>query len=117
MMPVKHLDIAIIGNEDLVNGLRLAGISQCFVIKGEHNIGENIREALIGLLDKPDVGIVVIQEDYVKYIEDLALKLKRDNKITPVIVEVPSQYGTKYRDVTEYYKEYIRDFIGFDIAI
>ncbi|MFC1918877.1 V-type ATP synthase subunit F [Chloroflexota bacterium] len=117
MMPIKHLNIAVIGSEDLVNGLRLAGINQCFVIKDDHNIGENVREALTGLLDNPDIGIVVMQEDYVKYIEDLSAKLKRDGKMTPVIVEVPSQYGTKYKDVTEHYKEYIRDFIGFDIAI
>ncbi len=44
-------------------------------------------------------------------------QVKEGKSLTPVIIEVPSKYGTKYEDVTEYYKVYIRKFIGFDIEI
>ncbi len=114
---IKHLHIAVIGDEDLVNGLRLAGVSRYYVIKDSHNTGEDVRKVLSSLIDEPDIGIVGIQEDYVKYGEDLIARIEREKKATPVIIELPSKYGTKYRDVTRYYREYIRKFIGFDVEI
>lgn len=117
MMPIKQLNIAIIGDEDLVSGLRLAGVSRYYVIKDSHDIGEDVTKAFSSLMDEPDIGIVAIQEDYVKYVEDLMAQVKQGKRITPVIIELPSKYGTKYLDVAEHYKEYIRKFIGFDVEI
>ncbi len=117
MIPIKHLNIAVIGDEDLVSGLRLAGVSRYYVIKGNHDVGEDVRQALTELIGKPEVGIIAIQEDYTKYVEDLMTQVKEGKSLTPVIIEIPSKYGTKYQDVTEYYKAYIRKFIGFDIEI
>ena len=109
--------MAVIGDEDLVNGLRLAGVSRYFVVEGDHSTGEHVRKALGSFLDDPDVGIVAIQEDYVKYVEDLVAEVNQRGKMTPVIIEGPPKYGTRYTDVTKYYREYIRRFIGFDIEI
>ena len=117
MIPIKQLNIAIIGDEDLVSGLRLAGVSRYYVIKDSSNIGEDVSKALSSLIDEPDIGIVAIQEDYVKYVEDLIAQLKQEKRMTPVIIELPSKYGTKYLDVAEYYKGYIRKSIGFDVEI
>ncbi len=117
MMHLRQLDIAVIGDEDLVSGLRLAGVSRYFVIDGDHNTGEDVRKALSGLLDEPDIGIVAIQEDYVRYVEDLIAQIEQEKRITPVIIELPSKYGSKYRDVAKYYQEYIRKFIGFNVEI
>ncbi|MFC1934063.1 V-type ATP synthase subunit F [Chloroflexota bacterium] len=116
MMPVKHLSIAVIGDEDLVSGLRLAGVRRYFAIKAEDE-GEEVRKALTELMNDPDIGIIVIQEDYMKYVDDLIPPFKQRKQVTPIILPVPSKYGTKYRDVTEYYKAYIRGFIGFEIEI
>ncbi len=117
MIPIKQLNIAIIGDEDLVSGLRLAGVSRYYVIKESHNIGEDVTKALSSLIDEPDIGIVAIQEDYVKYVEDLMAQVKQGKRMTPVIIELPSKYGTKYLDIAEYYKGYIRKAIGFDVEI
>jgi len=117
VIPIKQIGLAVIGDEDLVNGLRLAGVDRYFVISGGQNVDEEVRDALTGLLDKPGVGIVVIQEDYVGYVDDLITQAKQGGRTTTVIVEVPSKYGTKYQDVNEFYKAYIRKFIGFDVAI
>jgi len=117
MIPIKQLNIAIIGDEDLVSGLRLAGVSRYYVIKDSHNIGEDVTKALTSLIDEPDIGIVAIQEDYVKYVEDLIAQVEQEKRMTPVIIELPSKYGTKYLDVAEYYKGYIRKSIGFDVEI
>ena len=117
MIPIKHLNIAIIGDEDLVSGLRLAGVSRYYVVKGNHDAREDVRQALTELIGKPEVGIIAIQEDYTKYVEDLMTQVKEGKSLTPVIIEVPSKYGTKYGDVAEYYKADIRKFIGFDVQI
>jgi len=117
MIPIKHLNIAVIGDEDLVSGLRLAGVSRYNVVKGNHDAREDVRQALTELIGEPDIGVIAIQEDYVEYVEDLMAQVKEGKSLTPVIIEVPSRYGTKYQDVTQYYKVYIRKFIGFDIEI
>ncbi len=117
MTSIKHLNIAVIGDEDLVSGLRLAGVSRYHVIKGNNDAREDVRQALTELIGEPEVGIIVIQEDYAEYARDLMAKVEEGKSLTPVIIEVPSKYGTKYEDVTEYYKAYIRKFIGFDIEI
>jgi len=117
MMPIKHLEIAAIGDGDLVNGLRLAGISRYYVIKGDHDAREDVRKVLTELINEPDVGIVVILEDYTEYVKDLLARVREGRRITPVIVEIPSKFGTKYRDVVGHYKKFIRESIGFDIEI
>jgi vacuolar-type H+-ATPase subunit F/Vma7 len=117
MMPIKHLDIAVIGDEELVNVLRLAGISKHYMIKGDHDIRENVRKALTELLAEPDVGIVIIVEDYVQYVEDLVTQVRKKKGTTLIIVEVPSKFGTKYPDTREYYRALIRESIGFEVEI
>ena len=117
MISIKHLTIAVIGDGDLVNGLRLAGVSRYHIIKDNHEAGEDVRQALTELIGEPEVGIIAIQEDYAEYVEDLMAQVQEGKSLTPVIIEVPSKYGTKYQDITEYYKAYIRKFIGFDIEI
>jgi vacuolar-type H+-ATPase subunit F/Vma7 len=116
MTPIKQLDIAAIGDEELVNALRLAGISKHYMIKGD-DVPENVRRALAELLAEPDVGIVVMLEDYAEYVEDLVTQVKKGKGTTPVIVEVPSKLGTKYPDIREYYRALIRESIGFEVEI
>jgi len=116
-MPIQQLDIAVIGDEELVNALRLAGISKHYTIKGNHDVREKVRKALNELLAEPDVGIAIILEDYVEYVEDLVTQVKKEKGTTPVIVEVPSKFGTKYPNIREYYRALIRESIGFEVEI
>ena len=117
MTLINNLNIAIIGDEDLVNGMRLAGVTRYHVIKDDTGIEEDVREALTELINEPEIGIIAIQENYAEHVEDLIDKVKVEKRLTPVIIEVPSKYGTKYKDVTGYYKSYVRKFTGFDIEI
>ena len=115
MINIRRLEIAAIGDEDLVNALRLAGVRRYRIIKEDSS--EEVRQALIEFMDELDIGIIVILEDYTRYVEDLIVQA-RERKASPaVVIEVPSKYGSRYEDVTQYYKTYIRKFIGFDIEI
>ena len=117
MMPIRHLDIAIIGDEELVNALRLAGSSRYYIIKDDKDVRENVRKALTELLAEPDVGIAIILEDYAQYVEDLVVQVRQGKGMAPVIIEVPSKFGTKYPDVREYYRARVRESIGFEVEI
>ena len=117
MISIRHLDIAVIGDEDLVSGLRLAGVSRYYVIKDNHDTAEEVRQALTELIGKPEIGIIAIQEDYSQYVGDLMTQVQEGKNLTPVIIEVPSKYGTKHEDVSGYYRAYIRKSIGFDVEI
>ena len=117
MIQLRHVGIAIIGDEDLVSGMRLAGVSHYFTIEDNQNTGEDVRKALTGLLSEPNVGIVAIQEEFMKYVEDLMARIEQEKRAGPAIIGIPSKYGPEYRDVAKYYKEYIRKFIGFNVEI
>ncbi len=116
-MAQAHLNIAAIGDEELISGLRLAGISKYHVIKGNHNIREDVRKALGELINEPDIGVIVIPEDYAEYVEDILNRVMGGKRITPVIIEVPPKSGTKHKDVVGYYKAFIKASIGFDVEI
>jgi vacuolar-type H+-ATPase subunit F/Vma7 len=116
-MSIKHLDIAVIGDRDLVSALRLAGISKYYTIDGNHDIREEVRKVLTEVLSEANVGIAIILEDYTQYVEDLLTQVRKKRGLTPVIVEVPSKAGTNYPDVREYYRALIRESIGFEVEI
>jgi vacuolar-type H+-ATPase subunit F/Vma7 len=117
MMSIGNLSIAIIGDEDLINGLRLAGVARYCVIKDDHDIRDDVGKALTELISDPDIGIIAIREDYMEHVEDLVNQVREEKRLTPVIIGVPSKYGAKYEDVTGYYKSYVRKFTGFNIEI
>jgi len=114
-MKIRQLEMAVIGDEDLVNSLRLAGMSRYRIIK--EGDSEEIRQALTEFMGEPDIGIIVILEDYMRSVEALVAQARERKTSSAVIVEVPSKYGTQYGDVTQYYKAYIRKVIGFDIEL
>lgn len=117
MMPVKHLGVAAIGDEELVSGLRLAGVSKYYVIKDSRGVREDVRKALTELMGEPDIGVVVILEKYAEYVEDLITQVRESKRMTPIIIEVPSKLGTEHPDIVGYYKTFVRKSIGFDIEI
>ena len=117
MMPIKQMSIGVIGDEDLISGMRLAGISRHYLIEGGANADKEVREVLSKLVKEPDVAVIVLLEDYAEYVDDLLAEIKEGRKMTPVVIEVPSKRGTKYGDTKAYYKAFIRKFIGFDIEI
>ncbi|MEA3442955.1 MAG: V-type ATP synthase subunit F [Chloroflexota bacterium] len=117
MVPVNQLNIVAIGDEELVSALRLAGVSRYYLMKSDQDSRENVRRILGELMNDPDTGIIVILEDYLEYIEDLLSQARKKKRVTPVIIEVPSKFGTRYKDVAEQYRTIIRESIGFSVEI
>lgn len=117
MMPIRKTGIVIVGDEDLVNGMRLGGISRYTIVEQGPDTAREVRQTLNHLIADEDVSVIVIQEDYAEHVSDLIERVRLGERMTPIIVEVPSKHGTKYGDVRGYYRNYARGFIGFDIEI
>ena len=117
MTDLKNNEIAVIGGRELVTGLRLAGMSRFYLIEGEAGVSAEVKKALSELVDGGETAIIVIQEEYVEHAQDMVNHFRGSRNAIPVIIEVPSKYGTKYPDVKSYYKAYIRKFIGFDVEL
>ena len=115
--PTSRLGVAVIGDEDLVNGMRLAGVARYHVIKDERQSESEIRETLRALLEEPDIAIIVIPEEYVAVVAEALAQLREARRLVPVVLPVPSRRGTAFGDARTYYREYIRKFIGFDIEV
>ena len=117
MMPVKSVGIAVIGDQDLVGMMRLAGISRYYlVLPGEDRV-KNLRQALEDIANQSDIGIILLMEEYAEDVSDIIAHIQENRRLTPVIVEVPSQHGTKYGNARDFYKAFIQKFIGFEIEI
>ncbi len=117
MIDLQKQEVAVIGGRELVTGLRLAGMSRYYLIEGEGDIAAEVKKALTELVDSAETAVIILQEDYVEYVETMVNNIRGSKNPTPVIIEVPSKYGTKYPDVKSYYKAYIRKFIGFDVEL
>jgi vacuolar-type H+-ATPase subunit F/Vma7 len=117
MTEMKRLEIAVVGDEDLVNGLRLGGVRRYRIIEETGDVREQVRAAVSEFLNEPDIGIIAILEEYSEDVADIIAKAREKKSSSVVIIEVPSKYGTRYKDINKYYKDYIRKIIGFDIEI
>jgi len=114
--PTKRLALAVIGGEDLVNGMRLAGVTRCRVVTDERQAAE-VSEALAAFADDPGVAIIVIQEEHAAGVTAELERLREARRHVPVVLPVASRAATRQLDARKYYREYIRKFIGFDIEV
>lgn len=114
--PTKRLALAVIGGEDLVNGMRLAGITRCRLVADERQAAE-IREALASFAGDPGVALIVIQEEHAAAVTAELERLREARRGVPVVLPVASRKAARRLDARQYYREYIRKFIGFDIEV
>ena len=64
-----------------------------------------------------EVGVVMLLEEFAEIIADAVAQYRQNKNVLPVIVEVPSKRGTRHPDVVGYYRQFSREFLGFDIVI
>ncbi len=117
MISLQNLDIAVIGNEDQVILMQLAGVEKYRVIEGESDIREKVREALREFVNDTSIGIIMIPENFRDYVDDILKYISESKKITPIIIEIPSKFTTEKEDVREFYKSYMKKLLGFSIEI
>jgi len=111
------MEIAVIGDLELVSALRLAGLRKTYAIQEERHADENIRKALKECMSDPGVGVVVMLEEFAEMVADAVSEYRQTKSVLPVIVQVPSKRGTRHPDVVAYYKQFCRKYLGFDIEL
>lgn len=118
MMPanIKQLSIVVVGDEDLVAGMRLGGVGKYFTIKNDQNAKEEVWKVLPNLVSDSTVGVIALQDNYMPFAQTIIDQLRAEKRLTPVIIGVPSKLGAR-ADTIEQYKSYIRRFVGFEIQI
>lgn len=111
------MDIAVIGDQELVSALKLAGVRKTRVIQSERGAAAEILRAVEEYTSDPAVGVIVVLEEFAEMTGTGLAEVRHGRGILPVIVEVPSKRGTRHPDVVGFYKQFCRDFLGFDIVI
>ena len=114
---IRNMEIAVIGDAELVSALKLAGVRKTRTVQSERTAAADIRKAVEEYTSDPTIGVIVVLEEYAE-IPGTGLEEVRHGKgLIPVVVEVPSKRGTRNPDVVGFYKQFCRDFLGFDIVI
>jgi vacuolar-type H+-ATPase subunit F/Vma7 len=114
---IRNMEIAVIGDLELVSALRLAGLRRTYAIQSERHAADEIRKALDDCMSDPKVGVVVMLEEFAELASDAVSHYRQSRSILPVIVQVPSKRGTRHPDVVAYYKQFSREYLGFDIEL
>jgi len=114
---IRDMQVAVIGDVELVSALRLAGVRKTRAIQEERHAAEEITKALQEYMNDPEVGVVMLLEEFAEIIADAVAQYRQNKNVLPVIVEVPSKRGTRHPDVVGYYRQFSREFLGFDIVI
>ncbi|MGI0141517.1 MAG: V-type ATP synthase subunit F [Candidatus Micrarchaeales archaeon] len=80
----KDYKIAVIGSRLLAIGSKLAGISQSYNVTEPEEVEGTLRT----LLEKEDVGIIVITQGLAKKVKDRKLQHAIENSLMPLIIDV-----------------------------
>jgi len=80
------MKIAVIGDEDTVALFAYAGASETMVAN------DDVETQFDGLVDQPDVGIIIITERIADQIMKKITKIKMQREL-PIIVEIPDKQG------------------------
>ncbi len=100
--------VAIIGDDTLVAGFKLAGIDEYFIVPDGQVEGKTSE-----LLSSPGYGILIVSERIAEGF-DWRLKKRIEASAKPVVVSVPDRQGAASQ--SESINKLIKRAIGFDLA-
>jgi vacuolar-type H+-ATPase subunit F/Vma7 len=113
----KKSSIAVVGGSNLTTLIRLAGVGNYYTLEEDGLLETGLREVMSDLINDPAISIIAIQSDYAVYVKDVINRIVEDKRLTPVIIEVPSGSSDVEENAAEYYRLFVRKFVGFDIEI
>ncbi len=96
--------LAVIGDPEFNVGFMLAGVTEHYDVKSD----EDLVKAVQDVLDRDDIGVVIIRHDYMRKLPP-TLKRLIDERVEPTFVSVGGTGGV------EEIREKIRKAIGVDL--
>ena len=118
MRGMDDFQIAVIGNRDETNLLRLTGVRRYVLLDEEdRNLEEKLRAALTELAGDPSVGLILVPDEWMDHVRDMVKKIRAGKRVKTVIIEYPARYREDRRNIRQYYKALTRSLIGFNVEI
>ncbi|NJE30225.1 V-type ATP synthase subunit F [Thermococcus sp. 18S1] len=100
------MKIAVLGDKDTALGFRLAGAHEVYSFEDTPLEIERLRNKLRELIERGDVGIILITERFAQRVEIPEVTL-------PIILQVPDKSGSRFGE--EAIKEIVRRAIGVEL--
>jgi V/A-type H+-transporting ATPase subunit F len=90
------MNIAVIGDQDMVEGFGLAGLKNTCTVGSVHET----EAALAAFLRDPAIGVIIIQESYADRVRPAVRAAGKEPFPSPVIVAVPGKDETGHGEET-----------------
>ncbi|NJE76791.1 V-type ATP synthase subunit F [Thermococcus sp. ES12] len=100
------MKIAVLGDKDTALGFRLAGAHEVYSFDDTPLDMERLRNKLKELVERDDIGIILITERFVQ-------KVELPEVTVPIILQVPDKSGSRLGE--EAIKEIVRRAIGVEL--
>jgi vacuolar-type H+-ATPase subunit F/Vma7 len=98
--------------------MRLAGIQKYAMFDNDdRDLQQKVRKTLQEFSNDPSIGIIMVPDNWMAYVADIAASIRKSKTIKTIVVEFPSRFDTAKQDVRGYYKLYTRNLIGFNVEI
>ncbi|CAB50667.1 V-type ATP synthase subunit F [Pyrococcus abyssi] len=101
------MKVVVMGDSDTVTGFRLAGVHEAYEFDFSELSIERARNKLKELVERDDVGIILITERLAQRIGDLP------QVNLPIILQIPDKFGSIYGE--ELLREIVRKAVGIEI--
>jgi V/A-type H+-transporting ATPase subunit F len=99
----------VVTDPDTAPGFRLAGVDVMEVPSGE-----DAGKIIAPLLYRDDTGIVAVNEEYMRILDD-KLVARMEKSYRPIIIPIPA--GAKKMDRTSYIERLLQRAIGYNIVL
>ncbi|WP_297513263.1 V-type ATP synthase subunit F [Thermococcus sp.] len=100
------MKIAVLGDRDTALGFKLAGAHEVYAFEDTPLEMERLRNKLKELIERGDVGIILITERFAQRVEIPDVTI-------PIILQVPDKSGSKFGE--EALREIVRRAIGVEL--
>ncbi len=107
-MPQKK--IVVLGGEVLPLGMKLAGVKESYTVEA----GGEAERKMLDLLDREDVGIIVVTEGIARSIADRRIRYRMENSLDPLVISVAG-YNEKMAS-EDTLRRLIMRAVGIDIV-
>ncbi|WP_457751464.1 V-type ATP synthase subunit F [Thermococcus sp.] len=100
------MKIAVLGDRDTALGFKLAGIHEVYSFDDTSLDMERLRNKLMELVERGDIGIILITEKFLQ-------KIEPPDVTFPIILQVPDKSGSRLGE--EQIKKIVRRAIGVEL--
>ena len=113
---IERAQIIVIGDEVFTLPFKLTGIGKVYTVsRGEESRVKEIVEEVSKAVSPDTKMILIVEEEYSRYIQDLILKYRFSTY--PIIIPIPGPQLLRKHDPRKYYLDKARKVLGISIEL